>query len=46
MQNTPPKTLGRRELLKGTALLAVAATARAQGEVSVCVVAGSLARGS
>ena len=30
MQNTSPRTLGRRALLKGTALLAVAATARAQ----------------
>ncbi len=32
MQNGSPKKLGRRELLKGTALLAVAATARLQGQ--------------
>ena len=34
MQSTSPKTIGRRALLKGTALLAVAATARAQGQTS------------
>jgi len=32
MQNRSPKVVGRRALLKGTALLAVAATARAQGQ--------------
>jgi enoyl-CoA hydratase/carnithine racemase len=32
MQNRPPNLVGRRALLKGTALLAVAATARAQGQ--------------
>src|SRR6476646_6491869 len=32
MQNRSPNTLGRRDLLKGTALLAVAATARVQGQ--------------
>jgi enoyl-CoA hydratase/carnithine racemase len=32
MQNTLPKAVGRRALLKGTAMLAVAATARAQGQ--------------
>jgi enoyl-CoA hydratase len=31
MPDTSPKRVGRRELLKGTALLAVAATAQAQG---------------
>ena len=32
MPNRSPKVVGRRALLKGTALLAVAATARAQGQ--------------
>jgi len=32
MQHTTPKIVGRRALLKGTAMLAVAATARAQGQ--------------
>ena len=32
MQNTPSRMVGRRALIKGTALLAVAATARAQGQ--------------
>ncbi len=32
MQNRSPKVVGRRALLKGTALLVVAATARAQGQ--------------
>src|SRR5437762_3887549 len=32
MQNSSPKVVGRRALIKGTALLAVAATARAQGQ--------------
>ena len=31
MQNTSPRMVGRRALIKGTAMLAVAATARAQG---------------
>jgi len=32
MQNTSPKMVGRRALIKGTAMLAVTATARAQGQ--------------
>src|SRR4029453_16932113 len=32
MQNTSPRVVGRRALIKGTAMLAVAATARAQGQ--------------
>jgi enoyl-CoA hydratase len=32
MQNTPPKVVGRRALIKGAAMVAVAATARAQGQ--------------
>src|SRR5207249_3067424 len=32
MQNSSPKAVGRRALIKGTAMLAVAATARAQGQ--------------
>jgi enoyl-CoA hydratase len=32
MQNRSPKVVGRRALLKGTAMLAIAATARAQGQ--------------
>ena len=32
MQNISPKMVGRRALIKGTAMLAVAATARAQGQ--------------
>ena len=32
MQNTSPTVVGRRALLKGAAMLAVAATARAQGQ--------------
>lgn len=32
MHNRSPKVVGRRELLKGTALMAVAVTARAQGQ--------------
>ena len=32
MQNTSPRMVGRRALIKGTAMLAVAATARAQGQ--------------
>ena len=32
MQHTTPKIVGRRALLKGTAMLAVAATVRAQGQ--------------
>src|SRR5438105_608166 len=32
MHNTSPRMVGRRALLKGTAILAVAATARAQGQ--------------
>ena len=32
MDNTSPRMVGRRALLKGTAMLAVAATARAQGQ--------------
>ena len=32
MQNTSPRRVGRRALIKGTAMLAVAATARAQGQ--------------
>jgi enoyl-CoA hydratase/carnithine racemase len=32
MQNKSPRVVGRRALLKGTAMLAVAATARAQGQ--------------
>ena len=32
MHNTSPRMVGRRALLKGTAMLAVAATARAQGQ--------------
>src|SRR5216110_3130422 len=35
MPNRSPKVVGRRALLKGTALLAVAATARAQGQAPV-----------
>src|SRR3954447_17727636 len=31
-QNTSPRVVGRRALIKGTAMLAVAATARAQGQ--------------
>src|SRR5262245_35408728 len=32
MPHTPPRTVGRRALIKGTAMLAMAATARAQGQ--------------
>ena len=32
MQNTSPRVVGRRAVIKGTALLAASATARAQGQ--------------
>ncbi|MGH9221613.1 MAG: hypothetical protein ACRD1W_20070 [Vicinamibacterales bacterium] len=32
MQNTLPRVVGRRAVIKGTAMLAAAATARAQGQ--------------
>src|ERR1044072_4088702 len=43
MQNTSPRVIGRRALIKGTALLAVAATNRAQGQPSAPEQATTLA---
>jgi enoyl-CoA hydratase len=43
MQNTSPKAVGRRALIKGTAMLAMAATARAQGQPPPAAPATTLA---
>src|SRR2546427_10644632 len=43
MQNTSPRVVGRRALIKGTAMLAVAATTRAHGQAPPAEPATTLA---